>query len=252
MRRFFFRDTLYIIKARYIKDKISNKKSPLKFIFIFFITITLVSWGFSFFDTKIKPTVATMAEAKAKAIAINTINKSINEKIVSQISYEDLIIIKKDSEDRVTALQTNTSKMNEMQAIISSDIQEKFAFIDTANLKIPLGNLFNSSILAGWGPRITIRIIPIGTVQSKFIDSFTSAGINQTKHKISLDVKGTINVILPLMSVSTEVTTNVPVVETIIVGNVPVTYIDVRGSNDDVERQKALDIGTNFSTNAVK
>lgn len=239
------RDAIYVFKSRTSRVS-SNKKKKKKILIL--ITIFLFSfWSFSTFETKIKPTVAAMAEARAKVIATHAINEAINQEIVNKIKYDDLIMLKRDEQSKITALQTNIVKMNEMQALTSQVFQDKIGKIETSDLKIPIGNVFNSSILAGWGPMIKIRILPIGTVQSKFVDEFISAGINQTKHKVSLDVKGKVIVILPLISIGTEIVTNIPVAETIIVGDVPQTYLNVSDGSEQVKKN-ALGIAENLAT----
>ena len=43
-------------------------------------------------------------------------------------------------------------------------------------------------MLAGRGPDIPIVIVPVGTVESRVYDVFEQAGINQTRHKIYLEI----------------------------------------------------------------
>lgn len=247
-RRFIFKDASYIIKSRIKRRNQYKKSNKTKGFFIIVIIVMIFIWSFTAFENKIKPTVITIAQAQAKVIAINAINEAVNQEIVNKVRYEDLIILKKDQEGRVSALQTNIVKMNEMQALTVSVFQDKLSKIESSELSIPIGNIFNSSILAGWGPKIKIKIIPIGVVQSKFVDDIVTAGINQTKHKISMDIKGMITVVVPFISTSAEVVTNVPVAETIIVGNVPVTYLDVSSDASDEEKKRAMGIAENLAT----
>lgn len=248
-KRFFLRDLMYILKFRIFRIQPYNKREKnkgLKYIIIGILMLMMV-WSFSFFETKIKPTVSALSEARAKVIAIRSINEAVNEEIVKKVKYEDLIFLRKDTDNRVTALQTNVVKMNEMQALTSQVIQDKLTNTDSSQLTIPIGNIMNSSILAGWGPRVKIKIMPVGTVQSEFKSTFVTAGINQTKHRIVMEVKGRVVVVVPLISTYTEVVTTVPIAETIIVGNVPQTYLDVTGASSE-EQQKAREIAPNMAT----
>lgn len=241
MRRYFFKDLMYILKSRVpIKRGYPRKKINFPIIIIMSSIFFILMWSISVFETKVKPMVNAMAESRAKVIALRAINEGVREEIVKKISYEDLITLRQDESQRITALQTNMVKMNEMQAQSSYVIQEKISNIGESELKIPIGSLFDSSILAGIGPKITIKIIPFGSVQSEFVDQFVSAGINQTKHKINLQFKSGIIIIMPLSRISTEVVSSIPIAETIIVGNVPNTYLNVADGPNSIENAKGI------------
>ena len=109
------------------------------------------------------------------------------------------------------------------------EIEKKISNIDTMSTKIPLGNLLNQSFLSGLGPKIKIKMVPIGYATIDVKNEFTSAGINQTKHEIYLEISCALSVLLPVSSEGTLVKTQIPVAETIIVGNVPGTYTNVEG-----------------------
>lgn len=247
MRRFWFRDIMYIFRSQARRRTSYDKKSGFGKLFFLIIIIGMFYWSFMAFENSVKPTVMTLAEARAKAIAISAINEAVNNEIVSRVKYEDLVSLKKDDQGKVVALQTNTVTMNEIQALVSQVFQDKVSTIESNQLKIPIGNMFKSSILAGWGPQIKIKIIPVGTVKSQFLDDFITAGINQTKHKIWLEIDGKIAVVVPFMNTTSEIVTSIPIAETIIVGNVPTTYLDVRGSSAE-EREKAWSIAPNMAT----
>lgn len=246
-RKYFLKDMIYLLKYRIFKVKSQEDKKGSKFYIFVIALILLLYWSFSIFETKIRPTVVALAEAKAKVIATNTINMAVNEGIVNKIKYEDLVSLNKDSNNRITALQMNIVKMNEIQALTSKLIQDKLSTIDNSELSIPVGNILNSTILAGWGPKINIQIMPIGTTQSEFKGNFMTAGINQTKHRIELDIKEKVVVVVPLVSTSIEVTSTIPIAETVIVGDVPQTYLDISGA-DSEEIQKAKIIAPSLST----
>ena len=82
-------------------------------------------------------------------------------------------------------------------------------------------------LLSGIGPIIHIEVVPLGQATAAFGSEFTSAGINQTRHSITMQVSATVTIILPRESIETEVTTHVDVAETVIVGVVPDSYTNV-------------------------
>lgn len=93
------------------------------------------------------------------------------------------------------------------------------------DVKIPIGTLSGSPLLAGKGFKVTIRVLPLGSVKCQFVSEFETAGINQTRHKIYLDVVATISIVLPTSQSIVKTNTPVLVSESIIVGKVPDTYL---------------------------
>ena len=63
-------------------------------------------------------------------------------------------------------------------------------------------------ILSGRGPEVEFRVIPAGYVHTEIYNQFQSAGINQTLHQIMLKVDATVSAVMPIYTVTTEVTTN--------------------------------------------
>lgn len=202
-----------------------RKKGKLK-VFIFIIVIL---FGFLLLlDAKLKPLIKSMGESNAKAIAIRAINDAVlSELEKEEVNYNDLITIDKDTNNRVTALQTNVVKMNKLKARLSVAILNKISSVEESTIKIPLGNIINGEALSGVGPRISIKVVPMGSVNSDIISSFEAAGINQTRHRILIQVKVSVGIIMPGYVTSSAVETTVPVAETVIVGEVPQRYTTV-------------------------
>ncbi|MBS3994422.1 MAG: sporulation protein YunB [Alkaliphilus sp.] len=180
-----------------------------------------------FVDKKVKPSVLAIAEVKAREIATRAINESVNSKVSEDIKYQDLISIRTDSEGNVTMMQANTVMMNRLASEVALSVQDNIKLIKASSVKVPLGNIFGSQLLAQYGPRLDIRVTPIGMVNVDFKTEFEHSGINQTRHKIHLIVNTQVRIIVPFSSNTTTVETSVPIAETIIVGKVPQSYIYV-------------------------
>jgi sporulation protein YunB len=191
------------------------------------ILFLFIIYSFMFVDQKIKPAVLAIAQVKAREIATRAINESVNDRVSGDIKYQDLIFIRTDDEGNVTMMQANTMMMNKLASEVALTVQDKIKNIKTSAVKVPLGNVFGSQLLAQYGPKINIDVTPIGMVNVDFKTEFEASGINQTRHKIYLVVKTQVKIIVPFSSDTTEVVTSVPVAETIIVGKVPQNYIYV-------------------------
>lgn len=197
-----------------------GRKFPYKLILFFLLMLA----GFYYADIRIRPTLRAMAEAKARVVATRSINQAIREKVVENIHYEDLISVKVDNRGRVVLMQPNTGEINRLASDATITVQELLKDINRDKVYIPLGQLLGSQLLAGTGPDIPVTIIPIGTVESRVFDTFEEAGINQTRHKIYLEVKTQVRVMVPLILSNVQVRVEVPLTEAVIMGEVPQVY----------------------------
>lgn len=176
-------------------------------------------------EIHLKPTILTIAEARATFIATQAVNKVINEKVSHTIDPQILVHVKFDSNGKVVLIQPNTMEFNKLAADTTIKVQDALRSISEEKIYIPIGQVFGSQLLASYGPKITVTVLPIGTVQVTVVDKFEQAGINQTRHMIYLVATTQVRIVVPLVSKSVEVQTQVPVAEYVIVGEVPNTYV---------------------------
>lgn len=198
-----------------------RKKSLLGIIAV----ILLLLYLYRLIDKNIRPTVVAISEIRARSVTTQTINDTIRVKIKRDINYNDLIFVKYDNEGKVTLMQANTILMNSIAAEVALEVQEQLQKMSKTKIKVPLSNAFNTQILTL--PSIGIQIIPQGAVSVDFATEFESSGINQTRHRIYIIVMTDIKMIVPLVTENLRITTNIPIAETIIVGDVPEQYVNV-------------------------
>ncbi|OWZ82874.1 sporulation protein YunB [Natranaerobius trueperi] len=209
------------------KKPLSKRMRGFVPLIIITIVIFILIQFFLFIENSLRPTFLAIAEARAKIIAFDAINEAINERVAQNIMYEDLIIVDKDSQGSITMAQTNTMEVNRVQAETVKRVQNTLRDIEGEKINIPLGQVLGSQILATYGPKIPVTLVPIGTVHVDVSHSFKEAGINQTRHKIYLDVFADVQIIIPFVSTSREVKTAVPVADTIYMGDVPDTVVNL-------------------------
>lgn len=169
-----------------------------------------------------------IALSDATDMITEAVNRVIGEKMrEGQYDYDYFVTLEKDGEGRITAISANMARIN----ALSSDILQ--TVIDVTNsgeldLEIPLGNLLNSNLLLGRGPEVPVKIIMLTSSYADFRNELSDAGINQTRHQIILEVQVDIDVLMPWEVQSTHVRSEVIIAETIIVGSVPDTYLELR------------------------
>lgn len=191
--------------------------------------IALFTFLFSFIylvEVSLSETIYTFAEAHARWTATEIINKAISEKVVPNVSYTDLIKPERNIQNEIVFLQINMSKVNQITSEAILEIQKSLEQLNNEKYKIPLGQVLGLKLLANVGPKFTLTLLPLGTVEAKISDDFQDAGINQTRHRIYLTVKSTVKVVIPLVNEAIPVETKVPLADAIIVGRVPNTYFN--------------------------
>lgn len=203
-----------------------KRRRGMPALVLFILLIALVSLIlFWLTETHLKPTILTIAEARATFIATQAVNKVINEKVSGTIDPQNLVHVKFDSKGKVVLIQPNTMEFNKLAADTTIKVQDALRSITEEKIYIPIGQVIGSQLLASYGPKITVTLLPIGTVQVSVVDKFEQAGINQTRHMVYLVATTQVRIVVPLVSKSVEVQTQVPVAEYVIVGEVPSTYV---------------------------
>lgn len=183
-----------------------------------------------------KPVVVDLATARTSNAVNRIVVAAVNDAVDSgRIDYEQLVDFDKDAEGHVTALRSNMAAFNRLQASIADDILQRMAEVSSTDLAIPIGTLTGSPLLAGRGPCLRVRMQSVGTATARFDNQFSSAGINQTRHRIILDVDVHVSILLPGLTTYTKVSNEISVAETGIVGGVPETYTYFSTTPDEVE-----------------
>ena len=184
-----------------------------------------------------KPVVVDLATARISNAVNRIVVAAVNDAVDSgHIDYEQLVDFDKDADGHVTALRSNMAAFNRLQASIADDILQRMAEVSSTDLAIPIGTLTGSPLLAGRGPCLRVRMQSVGTATARFDNQFSSAGINQTRHQILLDVTVQMSILLPGFRTSTQVSNEITVAETIIIGSVPDTYTYFSTTPEETEQ----------------
>ena len=173
-----------------------------------------------------------MAYARAYSMGVETLNRAVEQVTQSGVPYEELMHVKQDAQGYVTMLQADTMRMNKLAAETALKAEEELKGSQNQFVDIPLGAALGIKSLSGFGPRMAIQILPVGAVHASFDTDFESAGINQTRHRIFLTLRATVSLIIPTGSQTVEVQSTMPIAESIIVGAVPDSFVDVNDQKD--------------------
>lgn len=205
-----------------IKTKPIKKLKKLIVLSLIVLTIAIVC---IYMLNSVSPTIVAFSEAKIKSLTTAAVNSAIFEVMVEPISYGELVTIEKNSNDEITLIAANSMIINKLARDMAQSTETYIEKMGEQDVKIPIGTLSGSPLLAGKGFDVTVKVLPIGSVKCQFVSEFESAGINQTRHKIYLDVVATVSIVLPTSQSTVKTNTPVLVSESIIVGKVPDTYL---------------------------
>ena len=207
-------------------------KRPIRrFITVVILLCTLLTVGFFYFCSTYQDAICALSETQVKNSTSDLINDAIDRQIeTGNIQYDRMVYFEKDINGRITALKTNMSEVNRLKTDVINLINDEILALDNTDLGIPFGSVFLPEFLSGRGPQIPVNILSIRNSEAAFSSSFTQAGINQTLHQLIMEISVDVTVLVLGQTDSFTVASQVVVAQTIIVGNVPDTYLQNGGT----------------------
>lgn len=184
------------------------------------LAFLLIHW----FDLALRPQLISLSEAQVKNHLTRVANHSVDKALAAQgLSYSDMVTLR--ASGQLSTLVTDTTALNRLRTAVLEDIITQVESIDHDSLGVPLGALTGIDLLSAVGPKLPVQVLSVAWVEGRYRNDFIDAGINQTLHRIMLDVSLTAKLLLPGGVVELPVSIPVCVSETVIVGQVPQTYV---------------------------
>lgn len=208
-------------KIKLLKKIKFNKKRVVCLVSVI-ITILLF---FLIFTFTVNPVIMDTVEIKSKALATRAMNSSISDVVMNSIIYDDLVNIVSDEFGNISMIQANSLEINNLSRDLAQTCESRIEEFGDNGITIPVGTFTGIPLFVGRGPRIRVKMTPVGSVVCKFISNFETAGINQTVHKIYVNISASIGVVLPLNSRNFTAEQQVLISESVIIGQVPEVYL---------------------------
>ena len=182
------------------------------------------------FRIRYRDAVGELAKTQVQNVTSDLINDAIDEQIeIGKIQYDRIVYFEKDLNGRITALKTNISEVNRLKTDILNLINDEILALDTSQLSVPIGSLMLPEFFSGKGPGIPVHILTIRNSDASFESQFTEAGINQTLQQLTMHVLVDVSILALGRTESFVVSSQVVVAGTIIVGDVPDTFLQTGG-----------------------
>lgn len=197
-----------------------------RIVLVLLLAFALLIW----FRYRYHDAICSLAETQVRNATSDLINDSIDAQIeLGNIHYDRIVYFEKDLDGKITALKTNMAEVNRLKTDILNLVNDEILAMDTSQLSIPLGSLALPELFSGRGPGIPVEIISIRNSDGSFSSYFTEAGINQTLHQLTMEVVVDVSVLVMGRAEEFTVSSHVVVAETVIVGQVPNTFLNTGG-----------------------
>ena len=204
-----------------------------KLLYFVFVLLVAAAVAFLMLRSRYRDVIRELAETQVKNTTSDLTNDAIAKQIAEGvIQYDRIVYFEKDLNGRITALKTNMSEVNRLKTDILNIINDEILALDTSDIGIPLGSLFLPELFSGKGPAIPVHILSIRNSDAGFVSAFSQAGINQTLHQLTMEVSVDVAVLVLGETSSFTVTSEVVVAQTVIVGEVPTTFLQTGGNNE--------------------
>ncbi len=234
--KIYSRPRIRLPKLFFSNNEDKNLKRKQKIAKIFMIMVIAFSTVKIVLDA-ISPIFDALCEDKAKSIAtIISNNEATN--VMKDHTYDELFTIEKDNDGNITMIKSNIIPINEIISDVAVKIQKSINERGRENIRIALGSFTGSKFLAGRGPGVPIRISSIGNVETDLRSEFSAQGINQTLHRVYLQVDCEVSILTPYNTISEKVSNQVLLIENVIVGKIPSAYYNLEG----VDSTSALEL----------
>lgn len=197
------------------------------------IALGLSAGFFRLVSLELRPIIETVAVSQSTNLISELVSGAVDECLSErQMGYSDFITMETAPNGKVLSLTGRPGESSSFKRLVTERIAARLNNISLGELDIPIGNLTGSIFLTGFGPEIRVKVYSIGEVTATYSNSFSAAGVNQTHHGVYLNIAVTIHLLIPGEIIPVTVTDQICVAETIILGDVPNTYIHLEKGAD--------------------
>ena len=211
------------------------KKNLFALLFVFLLAL-LLGWGY--FQKNVTRVLLSISEATMRASTTIAVNDAVYYTLSDEMRYDDLVSVTRNERGEIIAVSANALKINQIARDTASISQANLKNLSLNGIPVPLGALSGFEALAGVGPTVNFKIIPVSSVTCDFSSEFKSVGINQIKHSIYLNVLADISIVMPSRTQNLEVKTDILVGEFIIVGSIPEVYLQTDVFDSPIKIEK--------------
>ena len=182
-------------------------------------------------DLSFRPIIETVNAYECHEMVSRVINDAVLAELENEdADYSKLVTLTKNADGEVISLESNVMNINKLKTRIAQRLEREIERLSEIDIQIPIGTLLGIQLLHGKGFCIGMTIQPMGFATASIISEFSEAGLNQTRHRIVIEINADVDAIIPGFSTRVPVKTTIVAAETVIVGRVPNAYTHVVAS----------------------
>lgn len=203
------------------RQPLSPGQRALIFLIGLIVSIILV-------DLRVRPYIQSISSYQAQIYGTRVINDAIYAELAKDnVRYDNLVTLTQNAQGEITSLQTDMVALGRLRSRVTDSVLQEIDEMGKQDIYLSLGTLSGAQLLSGRGPDLNLKVVPSGYMTSEIKNRFDSAGINQTRHQIMLCIDMRVLAIIPGYTVSTDIHTEYCLAETVIIGTVPDTFLDM-------------------------
>ena len=182
-------------------------------------------------DLSFRPIIETVNAYECHEMVSRVINDAVLAELENEdADYSKLVTLTTNADGEVISLESNVMNINKLKTRIAQRLEREIERLSEIDIQIPIGTLLGIQLLHGKGFSVGMTVQPMGFATASIISEFSEAGINQTLHRIVIEIKADVDAIIPGFSTRVPVKTTIVAAETVIVGRVPNAYTHVVAS----------------------
>lgn len=214
----------------------TKSKTFLKKLGIKLIAAALILMGlFLIAEASFRPMIESMNAYECH----ETVARIINDAVLSELEqsgaeYSKLVNLQTNADGEVTAVESNVMNINRLKTNIAERVERELERLSAVEIRIPVGTLMGIQLFHGKGFTVGMTVEPMGYATTSIISEFTEAGINQTLHRIIIEINADVESQIPGYETRVPVKTSIVAAETVIVGRVPDAYTHVITQSGDL------------------
>lgn len=216
--------------CRVIKKR-KRKSLKRKLLIVAVLLAATVTAVCVFITRNVNPMIVTISNEKIRSITADAVSRAVLD-VMSAHGDAELMTVIRDEKSMIKSVDIDTAAVSELAQEITINAQKKINEVGQDGIKIPIGSLSGVTLFTGLGPDINIKIYLVGSTQTRITSLFTESGINQTLHRLYLDIDGSVAVAVPGLPSTIKTHTQVLMSELIIIGEVPPTYLNAVNVGD--------------------
>ena len=204
----------------------AKKAIPIIFVILIGLLIGHIIWNL------VNPIFTDLCKEEAKSIATRITNEETT-KIMKEYDYDNFFTIEKDADGNIQMISANVLNINQVTSDIALNIQNSLDGEDNNKIYISLGSVSGIKLLAGSGPQLEVKISTIGNIETNLESEFIAQGVNQTLHRVYLEVNTNVGILIPNSTITESICNQVLILENVIVGEIPDSYYNFDGDDSE-------------------